>query len=162
MSRVIIYLDRMLPYGSSNLPVTRRATVSSRLGLASDGVYRACPVTRPAVSSYLAISPLPAEAGGIFLLHFPGSRLRRTLSGTLPCEARTVLSRSLSVLPAATAYPARRTCFGYYRTEPVCLQVSLHGFRSCFSMLYTSKQLPPINSRRIEFFGTSSDGYPRK
>ncbi len=61
MSWVIIYLDRMLPYDSSNLPVTRRAAVSSRLGLASDGVYRACPVTSTAVSSYLAISPLPVE-----------------------------------------------------------------------------------------------------
>ena len=34
-----------------------------------------------------------ANAGGIFLLHFPWSRLRRTLSGTLPCGARTFLMR---------------------------------------------------------------------
>ena len=31
-------------------------------------------------------------AGGLFLLHFPGSRLRLTLSATLPCEARTFLA----------------------------------------------------------------------
>jgi len=29
--------------------------------------------------------------GGFFLLHFPWSRLRRVLSGTLPCGARTFL-----------------------------------------------------------------------
>ena len=31
-------------------------------------------------------------AGGFFLLHFPGSRLRLTLSAILPCEARTFLT----------------------------------------------------------------------
>ena len=31
-------------------------------------------------------------AGGLFLLHFPGSRLRLTLSVTLPYEARTFLT----------------------------------------------------------------------
>ncbi len=37
------------------------------------------------VSSYLTISPLPQPDcfGGVFLLHFPYSYLRRTLSGTL-------------------------------------------------------------------------------
>ena len=33
--------------------------------------------------------------GGCFLLHFPGSHLRRTLSVTLLCEARTFLIRFL-------------------------------------------------------------------
>ena len=31
-------------------------------------------------------------AGGLFLLHFPGSHLRLTLSAILPCEARTFLT----------------------------------------------------------------------
>ena len=31
-------------------------------------------------------------AGGFFLLHFPGSRLRLMLSAILPCEARTFLT----------------------------------------------------------------------
>ena len=31
-------------------------------------------------------------AGGFFLLHFPGSRLRLTLSAILPYEARTFLT----------------------------------------------------------------------
>ena len=155
---------------------------------------------------------------GSFLLHFPWSRLRRTLSGTLPFEARTFLSRSLSVLPAATACPTRRTTFiivqidsaGKFASLPphvrrstntfscmirlravshlraltalpairspvplsrhfllmsgrstntsVHQQASLRERSICVTVSYTSKQLPPMNSRSIEFFGTSSDG----
>ena len=42
---------------------------SPLFGLASSGVYRACLVTKTAVSSYLAFPPLPVCTGGIFLLH---------------------------------------------------------------------------------------------
>ena len=56
----------MSPSGSSNLPETRRAAVSSLFGLASDGVYTATSVTRSAVSSYLAFSPLPDIQAVIF------------------------------------------------------------------------------------------------
>ena len=62
----IIYLDLLLPASSSNLPGTQRATVSFLFGLASDGVYTATSVTREAVSSYLAFSPLPAKQAVIF------------------------------------------------------------------------------------------------
>ena len=41
------------------------------LGLAPDEVYHATPVTRSAVSSYLAVSPLPALLRAVYsLLHF--------------------------------------------------------------------------------------------
>lgn len=63
LSRIIIYLDLMLPQGSSNLPEARRAASTLLLGLASDGVYNALSVTSQAVSSYLAISPLPYPEG---------------------------------------------------------------------------------------------------
>lgn len=72
-----------------------RAASSLLLGLASDGVYMAAPVTSRTVVSYTAFPPLPGSPGGIFLLHFPGSRLHRLLAGILPCEARTFLSRIL-------------------------------------------------------------------
>ena len=74
-------------------------------------------VTTRAVSSYLTISPLPLPhetyvsrepQKGVavsFLLHFPWSHLRRTLSGILPYEARTFLVREIS---PATAYPTPR------------------------------------------------------
>ena len=72
VSRVLyqtaIYLGLLLPAGSSSLPRTQRATVLSLSGLAPGGVYTAFPVTRKAVSSYLAFSPLPVFTGGYFLL----------------------------------------------------------------------------------------------
>jgi len=56
------------------------------------------------VSSYLAFPPLPKNEmqsihlGGLFLLHFPSSRLDRELPGTLPYGARTFLVYGLSAL----------------------------------------------------------------
>ena len=38
---------------------------------------------------------LQLSPGGIFLLHWPWSRLHRTLSGILPCEARTFLTHAM-------------------------------------------------------------------
>ena len=63
------------------------------------GFTYALPVTSEAVVSYTALPTLPHATttmyrvlcGGIFLLHYPWSRLHRTLSGILPCEARTFL-----------------------------------------------------------------------
>ena len=101
MSCVIIYLAVPSPAQSSNLPgqccLERQPTGrrSVLFGLASDGVYMAAPVTSRTVVSYTAFPPLPGSPGGIFLLHFPGSRLHRLLAGILPCEARTFLSRIL-------------------------------------------------------------------
>ena len=54
-------------------------------------------VTRESVGSYPAFPPLLAYASGISLLHYLWSHLHRTLSGTLPCEARTFLFPDLSV-----------------------------------------------------------------
>ena len=91
--KMIIYLGRSLPAASSNLPgdETGRLMVSL-FGLASDGVYTATAVTGRTVVSYTAFSPLRRlRRRGFFLLHWPGSHLRRTLSGILPCEARTFL-----------------------------------------------------------------------
>ncbi len=58
LSGMVIYLDLLLPAGSSDPPETRRAAASSLFGLASDGVYMARPVTRTAVVSYTAFPPL--------------------------------------------------------------------------------------------------------
>jgi len=56
---VTICLDRMLPYGSSGQPGDGPGVpVVPLFGLAPDGVFLSRPVTRPPVSSYLAISPL--------------------------------------------------------------------------------------------------------
>ena len=109
MSRMIIYLGRLLPAASSDLPEAggqRHCFCSVLLRM---GFTCALPVTRKAVVSYTAFPPLPAgytRTGGLFLLHFPGSRLHRTLSGILPCEARTFLTCGISALAAAIIYPA--------------------------------------------------------
>ncbi len=80
-----------------------RAALCSLFGLASNGVY-ICPACYQSGGSLLhCLSTLTQlTLCGLFLLHYPWSRLRQTLSGILPCEARTFLSRSLSASAAAT------------------------------------------------------------
>ena len=90
LSRAIIYLRNVSPRSfhlSAVPPMRGMAAIAimrqgiSRNGVASDRVYICWTVTSQPVSSYLAFPSLPAYyAGGLFLLHFPGSHLRRTLS----------------------------------------------------------------------------------
>jgi len=63
-------------------------------------------VTRPAGELLPRLSILTAsKRGGISLLHYPWGRPRRTLSGTLPCGARTFLMRMTeNSVPHATAW----------------------------------------------------------
>ncbi len=75
---------------------------SLRLVLLRMGLAYALPVTSQAVVSYTAFSPLP-HSGGSFLLRFPEGYPCRTLSGILPCEARTFLTWHE---PAAIVCPA--------------------------------------------------------
>ena len=137
---MIIYLDLLLPAGSSNLPenATGRCIVLCSV-LLRMGFTCALSVTRQAVVSYTAFPPLPGEPGGLFLLHWPWSHLHRTLSGILPCEARTFLTR---INTAAITCPA----YVFY------LIISYQ----------TLKRLPPINSRQMELLGTFSLSMPRK
>jgi hypothetical protein len=95
----IIYLAPPLPTGSCGQPregasalytPTFPASESGRrplLGLAPDGVYPALDVSTEAVSSYLAISPLPpgpkGRKGGMFLWHFPSGHPAPPLAGIL-------------------------------------------------------------------------------
>ncbi len=99
---MIIYLGLPLPASSSDLP---ESTTGRRIAFCSVllrmGFTCAPAVTGRAVGSYPAFPPLPANAGGLFLLHWPGSHLHRTLSGILPCEARTFLTCGLSALAGA-------------------------------------------------------------
>ena len=130
-----------MPATSSNLPKAggprqRFCSVLLRMGF----TY-APPVTRKAVVSCTALPPLPdsciARIGGIFLLHFPWSRLHRTLSGILPCEARTFLTCCLSALTAAITC---LTCLGYYITSYFKIQ-----FLFCNSLIHD--QIMPISRR---------------
>ena len=147
MSGVIIYLVLMLPPGSSDLPESRRATVCFLFGLASDGVYTAFSVTRQAVVSYTAFSPLPLRAV-IFCCTFLGV----TSTGRYPA--------SCPMKPGLSSPAAFRFCSRDH------LSYSKHPNSTIFSGIcpvnHTLKQLPPINSRTIELCGTCSLLTPRK
>ncbi len=105
MSWMIIYLAALLPTQSSNLPgqccPERQpdgppiCPVRSCFGWGLH-VPRMLPPGRWSLTPPL--HPYRPQAGGSFLLHFPGSFLHRTLSGILPFEARTFLTCSLSSL----------------------------------------------------------------
>ena len=148
---MVIYLILLLPAGFSDLPknVTGSHIVFCSV-LLRMGFTCALSVTRQAVVSYTAFPPLPGEPGGLFLLHWPWSRLHRTLSGTLPREARTFLTCGLSTLAAAII---RQTYVPYHIT---------FIFKCKLFYYPTLKQLPPINSRSMEFCGTFSLLDPRK
>ena len=92
--KMVIYLVRLSPAVSSQ-PTRWLSGPPQRhlFGLASDGVYIASGVAVGPVVSYTAISPLPLRAVS-FLLHLSWDRSRQTLSGILPCEARTFLTIS--------------------------------------------------------------------
>ena len=107
LSRVIICLGRLSPAASSDQPEAggprhRFCSVLLRMGFTEPPLL---PGERwsltPPFHPYR-----PKSAGGIFLLHFPWSRLHRTLSGILPCEARTFLVCGLSAHAAAITCPA--------------------------------------------------------
>ena len=169
-----IFLDCMSPCSSSVLRrnatyrKARRAAVSpscqknlAYFGLASSGVYTAFPVTREAVVPYTAIPPLPQNfffngsdpmsAAVSFLLHWPWGRPHRTLSGTLPCEARTFLTGKAGSPHALL------------RGHLCCSWVFILTYgKRIVNYFQTLKQLPPTNSRRMELFGTPSLLTPRK
>ncbi len=99
MSGVIIYLGRLSPIASSDQPETS-GPHTFPFGLASDGVYRdpCCYQQSGGLLHHLSTLTDGKSRSGIFLLHFPWSHLHRTLSGILPCEARTFLTCCLSAL----------------------------------------------------------------
>ena len=114
ISRVLlktaIYLDAMSPWASSHPGELGRAAPrlrGSHCGVASDRVYRRSWLPMKSVSSYLAVPPLPACAGGIFLLHFSARRRELMLSAILLCEARTFLPAGLSAPGKAAVQPTQ-------------------------------------------------------
>ena len=125
MSRTAIYPGCLLPGSSSDLPETDGPPYVSFAVLLRMGFTYAPPVTGRAVVSCTALPPLPAGCvpmaqsrhGGSFLLHCPWSHLRRTLSGILPCEARTFLSRTLSSVRQRPSVPLTNS--GLYHMERI-------------------------------------------
>ncbi len=90
--KMVIYL--VLPSPASSTRPTRKLSGpphSFLFGLASDGVYM-CPSCYQQGGSLLHCHFTLTLSGGIFLLHWSWDRSRQTLSGILPCEARTFLT----------------------------------------------------------------------
>ena len=112
LSRVVIYLCCTLPYSSgAKAPRHRRScvgqtswpfTVLLRIGFTGND---SCQPFRWALTSPFhpyscSLTKCQRTCCGLFLLHFPWSRLRRTLSVILPYEARTFLTaRPFGMLP---------------------------------------------------------------
>jgi len=94
MSRMIIYLDRLSPDGSSNLPFEQTGRLVLKIFWSCFGWGLHSPFCYQKSGSLLHCpSNLTGKySGGIFLLHYPWSHLHRTLSGILPYEARTFLT----------------------------------------------------------------------
>ena len=157
MSWTAIYPGCLLPDSSSDLPEADGPPLPRLAVLLQMGFTYAPPVTGRAVVSYTALPPLPAGCvpmaqsrhGGSFLLHCPWSHLRRTLSGILPCEARTFLSRTLSSVRQRPSVPLTLITLSH---KPWMIQAPV----------YRSKHPPPINSRTSEFDGMESEGIGRK
>ena len=104
--KMVIYLA--LPSPTSSARPTRKLSGpphSFLFGLASDGVYM-CPSCYQQGGSLLHCHFTLTLSGGIFLLHWSWDRSRQTLSGILPCEARTFLT--LTKVSGATIQPTHK------------------------------------------------------
>ena len=121
-------------------------------GLASSGVYTASSVTRRAVVSYTAIPPLPGVFSGRFLFCCTGLRVAPTGRYPALCPVKPGLS---SPFGAATC-TAHKTA--QHHNVWHCTQILTQSSLLC----QTLKQLPPINSLKIELPGTFSLLTPRK
>ena len=95
----VIPLGAQLPVPSSNLPGSvDRADPLPYLVLLRTGLAEL--VTSPCrlVGSYPTVSPLPPEGGGLLSVALSEDHSPWALPSVLPCEARTFLTCSLSVL----------------------------------------------------------------
>ena len=166
MSRMVIYLVLPSPAGSSDLPEStpgRRIAFCSVLLRMEFTCARS--VTTTAVVSYTAFPPLPSIKKAVY---FCCTGLGVTSTGRYPasCPVKPGLS---SPGPFRSCQP-RLHILLRHKTEhqtvnnhiTKLLYCPSPNLRNTLRESYTSKQLPPTNSLRIEFFGISSIGTPTK
>ena len=147
-----------MPATSSNLPKAggprqRFCSVLLRMGF----TY-ARSVTSAAVVSYTALPPLPYSGitgtGGIFLLHYPWSRLHRTLSGILPCEARTFLTPKRCATVCLTCILNKVFIMMWERTKPFplfCCLLNLVVWKFQYCYLSNTIVFHFVNIKSIAF-----------
>ena len=178
---MIIFLEWLLPAISSDLPKAggprqRFCSVLLRMGF----TY-APSVTREAVVSYTALPPLP----GIYrAVYFCCTILRVASTGRYPasCPVKPGLSspavfrhlQPRSFVLLILKLKERRKNFATplnihysfnFRKKIFFARIFFsqeYFFRQNFHCFYTLKQLPPINSRRMEFWLIPSLGIGRK
>ncbi len=114
LSWMIIFLDCMLPYSSPISPIGRGlpGDMTGRhtapfLALLRMGFTQPPPLPVKRWSLTPPFHPYRPKAAVSFLLHFPWGHPHRTLSGILPCEARTFLTCGLSLPACATTRAAQ-------------------------------------------------------
>ena len=172
MSCVIIYPMELSPVPFSDPPENMTGShIRFLFGLASDGVYMASSVTRETVVSYTAFPPLPEESKIPLAVSLCCTIPGVTSAGRYPapCPAKPGLS---SPGPFRSCQPRLHILLCQKRNirQLIILPQTLFlvhpqiadptkPYKTAF---HTSKQLPPTNSRRIEFFGISSIGTPTK
>ena len=172
MSCVIIYPMELSPVPLSDPPENMTGShIRFLFGLASDGVYMAFSVTRETVVSYTAFPPLPEESKIPLAVSLCCTIPGVTSAGRYPapCPAKPGLS---SPDPFRSCQPRLHILLCQKRNirQLIILPQTLflvhpqiadptNPYKTAF---HTSKQLPPTNSRRIEFLGISSIGTPTK
>ena len=164
---MIIYLVLLLPAGSSDLPKAWRAAFISLLfGLASNGVYMCHCCYQQCGSLLHCLSTLTIAFA--MAVYFCCTGLGVASTGRYPasCPAKPGLS---SPGPFRSCQPRLHILLCQKRNIRQLIIISqtfsvVHppNHRSRKAASHTSKQLPPTNSRRIEFFGISSIGTPTK
>ena len=168
MSCVIIYPGLPLPTASSDPP---KSVTGSHIAFCSVllrmGFTCARPVTSAAVVSYTAFPPLPAPQAVYLCCTVPGV----ASAGRYPasCPVKPGLS---SPGPFRSCQPRLHILLCQKRNIRQLIIIPQTLFlvhpqiadppKPYKTAFHTSKQLPPTNSRRIEFFGISSIGTPTK
>ena len=166
-----IYLDRLSPAGSSDLPGADGPPYAPCSVLLRMGFTCAPPVTRRAVVSYTALPPLLRSPAAVyFCCTFLGvASTRRYLAS---CPVKPGLSSSAAfrhrqlrpfVLLKTFTSLSYFFSFVHKKHESNGSDPTSRMFPFCLTLNnYTLKQLPPINSRRRELWGTCSLLTPRK
>ena len=138
--QMIIYLEQLLPAASSNLPKTNGPHYRLASVLLQMGFTCAPSVTREAVVSYTAL-PAVSRHPALWSPDFPRLRSFDTCSRDHPSYLYMIES-----FPIVTFF---------YTSSSIFIHSSLY-------CIYTSIQLPPMNSLSSELLGISSAGTGRK
>ena len=175
---MVIYLDRPSPDGSSGLPGSRRAALCFLFGLASSEVCMCPPCYQWGGSLLHCLSTLTCFHAVYFCCTVPEVAFAGRYPA--PCPLKPGLSSPASLRTAAATICLTQNLFilAYiYFDVQTCVYIffvtaftdnvhmDAHSYENTTEKNgynYTFRQLPPINSLRIEVFGITSLSIARK